>query len=149
MTAEVWLADLVSCWVQIGVITTVAALLLRMRPMRSPGTALAYLQALLGVCLLLPAVEPWRVAPASTGFSERAVSVLHVSTTGAEPFSAAKLLLAVLAVGIGAGLIWLFIGYARLRGYRRLARRYATEALPGALAEVYISSEVSGPVTFG
>jgi TonB family protein len=149
MTAELWLADVVSCWVQIGVITMVAALLLRRMPMRSAGTALAYLQGLLGVCLLLPAVEPWRAARLSTGISIRSVSVLHVSTTGAVPFSAAKVLLAVLAAGIGVRLIWLVIGYARLRGYRRLARPYVTEALAGAPAEVYISSEVSGPVTFG
>jgi TonB family protein len=151
MTAEVWLADLVAGWVQIGVITTVAALLLRMMPARSPGTGLAYLQTLLGVCLLLPAVEPWRASRVTTGISARAVSVFRASTPGAVPFPASKVLLALLAAGIAARLMWLVVGYAKLRGFRHRATPLAIEPLPiarGAHAEVYVSREVSGPVTF-
>jgi len=151
MTAEVWLADLVACWMQIGVITTVAALLLRIMPVHSPGTALPYLQALLGVCLLLPAVEPWRAVPVTSGISAAAVSVFRVSAPGATAIPLSKVLLAVLATGIAARLIWLVIGYKKLDGYRRRATPLEIEPLRNALAphaQAFLSSEVAGPVTF-
>jgi TonB family protein len=144
MSAELWMADLVACWMQIGIITTVAALLLRLLPARSPRTALAYLQALLGVCLLLPAVEPWRAAAVTTRISASTVSVFHISATGTAPISASKVLLAALGLGIAGRLMWLAIGYAKLRGYRHQASPLENEH-----AEVYVSADVSGPVTFG
>ncbi len=151
MSADVWLANFVACWLQAAVITTAAALLLRILPVRSPSIALAYLQALLCVCMLLPAVEPWRAAPVTTGISAAAVSVFRVSTPRAVPISASKVLFALLALGAAARLIWLVAGYAKLRGYRSRATPLAIEPLPiarGARAAVYVSPEVSGPVTF-
>jgi beta-lactamase regulating signal transducer with metallopeptidase domain len=152
MTADVWLANLVACWIQIGVITALAVLMQRTIPTRSPGTALAYLQTLLGASLLLPAVEPWRAAPVTTGISAGAVSVFRVSTPGAIPMSASKVLLAMLAAGAAARLIWLVAGYAKLRGYRQQASPLEIDPLHSALgarAQVFLSSGVSGPVTFG
>jgi TonB family protein len=144
MTADTWVADLVAGWLQIGIITAVAALLLRLMPVRSPKTVLAYLQALLGVCLLLPAVEPWRAAPVTTRISASAASILRISTPSAAPVSASNVLLALIAAGIAARLIWLVIGYAKLRGYRHQASSVENEH-----AAVYVSADVSGPVTFG
>ncbi len=144
MNADVWLANLVACWLQVAVITIAAALLLRMLPPRSPSTALAYMQMLLGTCLLLPAVEPWRAAAVTKGISAGAVSVFHISATDAAPIPASNVLLAVLAAGITARLIWLVIGYVKLWGFRHQASPLENEH-----AEVYISADVSGPVTFG
>jgi TonB family protein len=139
-----WVADLVAGWLQISIIAAVAALLLRLMPVRSPKTALAYLQALLGTCLLLPAVEPWRAAPVTTRISASAASILRISTPSAAPISASNVLLALLAAGIAARLIWLVIGYAKLWEFRRQASPLESEH-----AEVYVSPDVSGPVTFG
>jgi TonB family protein len=144
MSAEVWVANLAAGWMQIGIITTVAALLLRLMPARSPKAALAYLQALLGACLLLPVVEPWRAVAVTKGISEGAVSVLRFSAPSAVPISGSKVLLAVLVAGITARLIWLAIGYAKLWRFRHQASPLESEH-----AGVYISADVSGPVTFG
>lgn len=154
MTSDLWLANLVAWWLQAGVITAVAVLLLRTMPIRSPRAVLAYLQALLCLCLVLPAIEPWRTAAVSSRISRTAVSALRVSARTAVPISLTKLMLVFLAAGIVARLTWLTLGYLRLRGYRRHARSVGLEIASwqetlGIRAEVYVSREVSGPVTFG
>lgn len=142
MTADVWASNLVAGWIQIGVITLLAALLLRVAPMRSPRMALSYLQALLTVCLLLPAIEPWRTFPVTSRISGHAVSALRFSTASAVHISLSKVLFAVLAAGVVCRLTWLAVGYLRLHRYRRNAR-------PLEQAGVYVSPDISGPVTFG
>ena len=154
MTSELWLANLAAWWLQTGVTATLAALLLRTRPARPPRAALAYLQALLGMCLLLPLIEPWRAAAVTSRISARAVSTFRASTPGSVSVSMAALVLALLAVGIAVRLMWLILGYLRLRHYRDHGSRPGEEIASlketlGVRAEVYVSREVSGPVTFG
>ena len=154
MTSDLWLANLAAWWAQTGVMIMLAALLLRMLPARSPRVALAYLQALLGACLLLPLIEPWRAAAAGARISQGAVSAVRVSAKGAVPVSIPRLILVFLAAGIVVRLTWLALGYLRLYGYRRHARSVDTaiaslQETIASRAEVYVSREVSGPVTFG
>ena len=154
MNSDLWLANLVAWWLQAGVITTLAALLLRMMRVGSPRAMLVYLQALLGACLLLPLLEPWRSAAVASRISARVASTLRATTMGAVPISVSSIVLVLLVTGAGVRLIWLGIGYCRLCRYRRDAWRPGVEVAAqqerlGVLAEVRICSEISVPVTFG
>ena len=154
MNSDLWLANLVAWWLQAGVITTLAALLLRMMRVGSPRAMLVYLQALLGACLLLPLLEPWRSAAVASRISARVASTLRATTVGDVPISVSSVVLALLAAGAGGRLIWLAIGYWRLCRYRRDAWPLGVDvAAPqerlGVRGEVRISSEISVPVTFG
>ncbi len=81
----------------------------------------------------------------------------RISAAGAAHPSVFTLLIAAVAVGALARLIWLGIGYAQLRRCRRRARpvdarNTEIERLQAALGlrpRVYVSSEIPGPVTFG
>lgn len=156
MNAALWAANLAVYWLQAGVIIVLAAVLLRAFRVRSTEATLVYLQTLLGACLLLPAVEPWRTAPAAEQSSVGKVSVARISAVGAEHPSVFTVLIAVVAAGVLARLIWLGVGYARLRRYRRRARPVdahpeieCLQAALGVRPRVYVSSDVPGPVTFG
>ena len=154
MNSAVWLADVVAWWLQAGVITMLAALLLRTIRPHSPRAILAYLQALLSICLLLPVLEPWRSASVASRISAHVAATLHANTVGAIRFSVPSVVLVLLIAGAGVRLIWLRIGYRRLCRHRRDAWPLGVEvAAPqeslGARAELRISSEISVPVTFG
>jgi TonB family protein len=154
MTSDLWFANLVAWWMQAGVMAAVAALLLRAIPVRSPRAVMAYLQALLVVCLLLPVLEPWRSASVTSRISAGVASTLHVSTLGAVPVSISRVMLVLLAAGVAVRLIWLAMGCWKLHRYRFDAWSLGEEIAPlqerlGVRAEVGVSSEVPVPVTFG
>src|SRR5579872_7178048 len=154
MKPDLWLANLVAWWLQAGVITVLAAMLLRTMRLGCPRATLGYLQALLGVCLLLPVLEPWRSAPVASRISRSAASSFRATTPGAVPISVASAVLVLLVAGAGVRLIWLAIGYWRLCRYRRDARPLGAEIAAaqerlGVRAEVRICSQISVPVTFG
>lgn len=154
MNSGAWLGNLVAWWLQTGVITTLAALLLRTMPVRAPRAMLAYLQGLLGVCLLLPALEPWRTAAAGSRISMGASSTLRVSGLTSVHISTESLVLLLLGVGIAFRLSWLGVGYWRLCSYRREAwpldaETAALRGMLGVRAAVRVTDGVSGPVTFG
>ena len=87
MNSSAWLSNLAAWWLQTGTVTAMAAMLLRATPVRSPRAMLAYLQALLSLCLVLPALEPWRVASAASPAATSAVSTLRVSALSGVPVS--------------------------------------------------------------
>ena len=159
MSASWWLGNLVAYSVQVALVVAVAALAAALLRLRQPRVMLAYWQALLAACLLLPLLEPWQhigLGPA------------HGSATiiGTEAGSVDSLLdlsplhpwvLPVLVAGVGVGLLRLALGLWRLGYYRRTALRIAP--LPGALREAqalvrvaptfYFSERVESSVTFG
>ncbi len=158
MNLELWFVNLAAYWLQVGLVTALAALMLQVARVRSPGAVLGYWQALLGIWLVLPALEPWRtVPPALAGISIAMTSSGRISALGVENPSVLALLAAVIAGGIAIRLIWLAIGYARLCRFRRVARRLDPHQpgidqwrrLIGVQPEIYFSDEVEGPVTFG
>ena len=119
MTSDLWFANLVAWWMQAGVITMAAALLLRAIPVRSPRAVLAYLQALVAVCLLLPVLEPWRSASVTSRMSVVTAAKLRASAPGAVPVSISSTMLLLLAAGVAVRLIWLAIGCWKLLRFRR------------------------------
>lgn len=125
--------------------------------LRVPRFRLAYLQALLALCLLLPAIEPWRPEPEAT---------VEVRTGMAQPVASdhhrtyhipwGETLWIALAAGCAARAIWLAVGLRKLYSWRRSSQPFtltpAVDRLRAALApqaEFLTSPTVSGPVTFG
>jgi TonB family protein len=118
---------------------------------------LAYWQALLAVCLLLPALQPWRshsAAGATLSWVVVAGPATAVAPGGVE---AAALGVGLLATGTLLRLAWLAIGLRRLAHLRRRAQRL--DPVPPVLADLaarvgvragfYVSAEVDAPATFG
>jgi TonB family protein len=156
MNPESWFANLVAYWLQVAVITALAAVLLRAFRLRAPEVTLAWLQSLLGACLMLPALEPWTIPP-TTWVAGNTANAVRISAAGATYPSARTLLIAVVAAGIVARLVWLAMGYARLCQYGRRAQPFHADQAGidrwpwagSACPRVCVSSEVPGPVTFG
>jgi TonB family protein len=156
MNPELWFPNLLAYSLQVAIISALAAILLRTFPLRSPEVTLAWLQSLLGACLVLPAVEPWTL-PAYSPVTGVTATVVGISAAGATHPSDRAMLIAVVLAGIAARLVWLAVGCARLFRYSRRAqlldaRQSGIGQWPWARAacpRVSVSSEVAGPVTFG
>ena len=155
---NLWFANAVAYWLQVAVISMAAALVARAARVRSPECTLACWQLLLGALMLLPLLEPWRAEPAAVaGISFAAAAAARVPSVGPAYIPVVPLLWAAMAAGIAARLMWLVLGYLRLCRWRRDAcpldaHHAAIEPLRAwvhAPVEVYLSSEVAAPVTFG
>ncbi len=161
MMVTLWLENLLAYSVQVCALVLAGGLLARLLPLGAAKTRLAYWQALLLLCLVWPAVQPWRAAAASV---EGEVSVsLGPASALAPPIpththvDVSRLVAGLLVTGAAFRLGWLVLGLARLTRYRRRARP-ASET-PTALAElrrtlglqvdIRLSDDVDGPSTFG
>lgn len=141
-------------WVAAG------ALLPRVMGLREPRTLLRYFQILLLACVLMPAVQPWlhpvMAAPAE-GQDDGTAQAKMAAVSVSRPFRPEEVLPAVLGGGAALRLLWLAMGMWRLRRYRYAAT--ALDPLPAgvaaaldltsARAEIRLSKELPGPVTFG
>jgi TonB family protein len=159
MSASWWLGNLVAYSVQVALVIPVGGLVAAALRLKQPRAMLAYWQALLAACLLLPVFEPWRqmfYAPAGGGATS-----ISTQTSGADSLVSAipvhNWLLPVLLAGVGLGLLRLAVGVLRLRHYRRAAFRIAplpralrdAQALAGVESAFYFSDRVGSPVAFG
>lgn len=153
-----WLENLVAYSLQIAVIATAGVLLLRLLRIRIPKVRLICWQALMGACLLLPAIQP-RLPGKKVSSS---VQIFTGPATVADPahqsrraaFPVAQSVLALVAAGVAIRFAILGLGFWRIRCYRRHSRFVpgAFEDLQrrmGVFADVLVSEEISGPVTFG
>ena len=162
MTDAPWLDNLWSYSLQVLAVVFVGTALPWLLRLRVPRFRLANWQALLVLCLLLPVLQPWRSVPAAASVDSAipvaVVSDHAVTTEGAvSAWSVADWVLVVLACGSAARLLWLALGLVRLRRYR--LRSLPLDPLPAAIkemresvgvrADVRVSSQVKGPVTFG
>jgi TonB family protein len=151
MNAVLMWDNLVRYSLQIGLLVGLAALVPAALGMRMPAARLVYWHCLLAACLLLPALRPWR-QQSMAAVVETPTTVLAVRPAApAAPWrpSPAQAALLLLAAGTLARLGWLGIGLARLSRYRR--RSLPLEPAPSWSIEagLYLSGEVSSPVTFG
>jgi TonB family protein len=159
MSASWWLGNLVAYSVQVALVIPVGGLVAAALRLKQPRAMLAYWQALLAACLLLPVFEPWRqmfYAPAGGGATS-----ISTQTSGADSLVSAipvhNWLLPVLLAGVGLGLLRLALGFFRLCHYRRAAFRIAplpralrdAQALAGVESAFYFSDRVGSPVAFG
>jgi TonB family protein len=153
-------ANLVSYGAQIALLVALSAGLPRLLGLRSAGPQYAFWRILLGVCLLLPLVEPWRheemvFVPASTSASAVPMAV-GPATTRPLPFAVDwfAAIQIVMIAGAAMRLGWLGIGACRLRAVRCRAVEPITafsdlQQVIGVDAEMRWSSDVAHPVTFG
>ena len=161
MSLELSLSNLWFYSLQTGILILVGGLLAWISRLREPGVLHLYWRLLLAGCLILafqPAVS--KSIPDPGGIPTLGVTVptsSPVANVAAGPLIDWHPWLAgLLVAGILLRLIWLGIGYCRLR---RLRRRTRCLPLPrhlqmlkeelGVSARFRVSSEVSGPITFG
>jgi hypothetical protein len=137
--AHVWLAHNLLAWmVQTVLFASVAALLPILFRVRHPKTQLYYCHAALIFCLILPAIQPWRISGSTMG-------------------SQWQWLWLVLAAGVLIQLLWMSNGLLRIRRYRIAATPLypvpdamrAASAITQADALFCVSEEASGPVMMG
>jgi TonB family protein len=158
MNLSWWLHNLAAYSLQIALLVMVGSLLPPVLRLRMPAALLLHWQGLLGICLLLPAIQPWKQtftnAVADVSIAVRPVSISGSKTAAFPIFEAVAL---AIAIGAAARLAFLAAGFWRLRRYRRNARPLREipasvrqmQALAGARADMCVSAEVHSPVTFG
>jgi TonB family protein len=152
--------NLASYAAQIALLVALAAGLPRLLGLRSAGPQYVFWRVLLGVCLLLPLIEPWRheemvFVPAATRAATVRVPAGPATSRSLPPavdwFAALQI---VMVAGAAMRLGWLGIGAYRLRVVRRRAVEPVTafadlQQAIGVDAEMRWSSDVTHPVTFG
>jgi TonB family protein len=148
--AWVW-SNLVAYSLQIGLLVGVAAAAPALLRLASPKARLAYWHILLGACLMLPLLRSWRPQIVSDAVS---VTSTIISTAPAQgparrTIPPSQIALAVIAIGAMCRLVWLGVGFYRLRRLRRGSRPLHV-ALPWVTAaDLRIADQIASPVTFG
>ena len=148
MSLDLFLQNLGMYSAQVAVLIAAASALVWLSRLESPRALLGLRQILLAVCVLLPLLQTWRL-PATDGSVEITQSVaMPIGSAAANGFHVPWILViaGVLIAGAAVRLLWLLTGICRLAIYRRHARR-CNEPYPDA--DIYLSDDVSGPVTFG
>jgi beta-lactamase regulating signal transducer with metallopeptidase domain len=113
-------------------------------------------QGLLLILLLLPVIQPWRarlpegIPALSKDHASSATAQQTIILTKHHRWGREDLLL-VLALGAAARLLWIAVGFMRLRRYRAESRRLGEVPVPfgTSTAEWYLHDHLAGPVTYG
>ena len=147
MSLELFLYDLGMYSAQAAALVGAASALVWMSRLQSPRALVAFRQCILAVCLLLPLLQSWRTPLIDGGVEITQSAAVPIATTASNGFHLpwTIAIAGILAAGVVVRLLWLLAGICRLAIYRKNARRL--EEL--AEAEIYLSEDVSGPVTFG
>jgi D-alanyl-D-alanine endopeptidase (penicillin-binding protein 7) len=156
MSLPAALANLGAYSFQIALLALSGALLARSMRLRAPRVMLAYWQGLLAICLLLPALQPWRSKATTPGGLSWVVTAGPTAAVG-PGVDAVALAGGLLAAGTALRLAWLALGLRRLALLRGRARRMEPApavlddlaARLGVRADFYVSAEVDAPATFG
>ena len=147
--------------VQVAIVVAAGAALPFLFRLRSHRARLVYWHVLLAGCIALPFVQPWRARPvavaSNVSISMGPAGIVDSGASAAFPWSAAEAAAAVLAAGAVLRLLWLALGLVRLRRFRRTSEQVLplpddTRRLMhrlGVHADVYVSDDVTSPVTFG
>lgn len=172
MIDHMWLQNLAAYSLQVAALILAGAALVYVFRLKAPTVLLAFWQALLAVCLLLPLIQPWRTpqpaAPALTSTTVLTSAPILPDSGVVWPVSASlparpmpfptyETIVVILGAGVGLRFVWLAIGMVRLRRYRNKSRRLAV--LPevireiqwqvGVSPEIFLSKEIDTPVTYG
>jgi TonB family protein len=159
MSASWWLGNLTAYSVQVALVVLVGGLAAAALRLKQPRVMLAYWQAVLVACLLLPLLQLWqRMGSGPAGGSATIIGIEAGdvdSMLGLLPLR--TWVLPVLVAGVGLGLLRLALGLWRLNRYRHAALRISplpsalreAQALVGVEPAFYFSDRVESPVTFG
>jgi TonB family protein len=156
--ASFWLQNLLSYSLQIAVLATAGALLLRLLRIRMPHVRVLCGQALIACCLFLPLIQPWRPARKSSATVQVTTGLGTVvesrqgNNTPSVPVETLVLILMSAGILVRAGMLGL--GFWRIRRYT-----HTSMPMPGAfahlqrrlsvIADFRMSADIPGPVTFG
>ncbi len=173
MTTQIWLDNLAAYSLQVAVLVVAGTALITAARIKAPQVLLAFWQALLVLCLLLPALQPWAAGghwlPGSSSFTGQEVT--DSGTTPAQDATQAgatavswrdfipgyRTVAWLLAAGAGLKLLWLALGLLRLRRYRDRSRLLSDLSEPlrdlqrrvAVKPDIFLSPEIDTPVTFG
>ncbi len=165
MAFPVWLDNIIAYCLQIAILAAAGTLLAYVFRLRVPRVSLLYWQALLIACLLLPALQNWKhpvVVPAHA-VSETMSYVISPDATPlpVKPerafWTAADAIALVFIVGVTFRLMWLALGFLRLRLFLRRSILLPAESPDdaanasriGVRARFFVSDEIDSPATFG
>ncbi len=136
---------------QVCVVVAVSAGVAKLARLKSPDVRLVWWQLVLLSCLALPGVRPWNVpqvyVQTSTGQDIPITPIAHA--VPAVHIDWSQLVLFVVAAGIAWRLLLLSLGLVRLSRYRRNSIPLEPQSQWCVEAQVLVSPDVSGPVTFG
>jgi TonB family protein len=159
----VWLNNLFAYSLQIAILAAVGTLLAYLFRLRTPRVTLIYWQALLLASIFLPFMQRWKhpVFSRAISGSVNASSVVSNIALPANvrapihiPWEALAL---IIAAGIFLRLVWLVIGFFRLRLFHDKSSMFLEEHAAvrdmqwctGVRVSLLLSGEIDSPVTFG
>jgi len=163
MVLPIWIDNLVAYSLQIAILAAAGTLLAYIFRLRLPRVSLVYWQVLLLACLFLPVLQKWEhpvVVQTSVGIETKEIFIRDTGiTSDLEPakIPVTETLLLILAAGAALRLIWLGLGFLRLRLYLRKSEQIPNappdtdriSSLIGVQARFFISDEIDSPATFG
>lgn len=159
LNQPLWLRDLAAYSFQAAVIILAGSLLPPLLRLRLPKVRLIYWQALLGVCLVLPLIQPWQpdsLSQDEAGLTGHISLTLGPAMTMPAVWSLAEVIFLVLLAGVLLRALWVTLGMWKLGLYRRRARRVEMmEPVCEAQRRVamrptfYLSHDLASPATFG
>ena len=163
MTLPVWMDNLIAYSLQIAILASAGTLLACLFRLRMPRVMLIYWQILLLACLVLPGLQNWKHPAQFRAFAttEPVFYIAPGATVALNPkhpfLTTPELIGLVLGAGVCLRLIWLALGFLRLRLFLRNSQPL-TGAMPvnqnlfsriGARARFFISHEIDSPATVG
>jgi TonB family protein len=136
---------------QIGLVIGLAAFVPTVLRLRMPRARLMFWQILLAVCLLLPLLAPRKqsVVVTPTPVVEAPPATAPMTTMPGRTLSRTQIAFAIFMAGIAVRLIWLAVGFWRLRRYRLQSQRIEPALSWSVEADLRLSADVTSPVTFG
>jgi TonB family protein len=166
VTLPVWLNNLVAYCLQIAILAAAGTLLAHLFRLRVPRVTLVYWQLLLLACLFVPLLQSWKHPVMSPIISTQAIPVTGgpaisdiAVPSSVEPAKPVRweIILLIIAAGILLRLMWLAIGFIRLRLFRRKSHLFVEEQSvihdmqwrTGVRVTVLLSDAIHSPVTFG
>jgi beta-lactamase regulating signal transducer with metallopeptidase domain len=160
MTPAIALANIVSASEQAAVIVVLAALLVWLLRLDTPGVRYVFWRVVALGCLLLPWVQRYRPTQASIVTTEIASGATRASGLIAPASRSATdltiLMLLLVTAGAVLRLLWLLTGVVKLRHLRPIGPAESPSEVEaelqrtlGTRADVRYSPNVTQPVTFG
>jgi TonB family protein len=136
---------------QIGLLIGLAAFVPTLLRLRMPRARLAYWHILLAACLLLPVLTPRKqeMIVVSTPAATPAATLTPLPAAPRRAIPRSQLAFGLIAAGIVARLVWLGVGFWKLRRYRLNSQALEPALSWGVEADLRISADIASPVTFG
>jgi TonB family protein len=164
MALPAWMDNIIAYCLQMAILAVSGTLLAYIFRLRVPRISLKYWQVLLLACLALPVLQKWQKQ--ATVPTVTAVQMMEMPERNTKEVSAlpAKVnlpipqtIVLVFAAGASLRILWLGLGFYRLRLLLRRSERLdrmspgieKAFSLLGVRARFYLSDEIDSPATFG